>query len=399
LKVVLVISIIILEVVVFVVCSAFAKAEFYSIPSKQYFCPMKNLFLPALLSLVLLISCKENSTSDAVLSSKAARTSVNLELELLASDSISVRALEYRDSVYHYAGSKGAYGSFKTLSKTAEKGVIQTDSLALEFRSIAVTSGFTYLLNAGAPAYIYKIDHETEAVLKVYEEHSENVFYDSLKFWNDDEGIAMGDPTAQGDQQCISILKTYDGGDTWVKIACDRLPAFIDGEAGFAASNSNISIHGDQVWIATGGKAARVLYSKDRGEHWVAQETPIIAGGEMTGIFAMDFYNEKIGVIIGGNWAEKDNNNLNKAITTYGGATWNLMEQGSGPGYCSDIMFVPNTNGAELIAVGTPGIWWSGDQGTTWKKLSDEGFYTVAMQDKNHGMLMGYAKTASFGLR
>lgn len=361
---------------------------------------MKKLLFIALFSAFVFNSCKENKALDAASTSTFTpnRAQVDLELNMLVSDSISVRALSYQDSLYHFAGSTGAYGSYSPMTDKVQKGIIETDTLSLEFRSIAVTPNYTYLLNAGAPAFIYKINHRTQAVLKVYEEHTDGVFYDSLKFWNDEEGIAMGDPTKQEDKSCISILKTYDGGATWNKISCDQLPEYIEGEAGFAASNSNISIYGDQVWIATGGKAARVFYSKDRGENWTALNTPIIAGGEMTGIFAMDFFNGDLGVIIGGNWAEKENNYQNKAITTDGGTTWKLMEQGSGPGYCSDIMFIPDTEGQELIAVGTNGIWWSGDLGKSWDKLSDEGFYTVAMQNKNQGMLMGYAKSATFKL-
>ncbi len=362
---------------------------------------MKKYIAYIIFCCTVLTSCKQTTRSYPSEEAKtlSSRENINLEITLLESDSTSIRALQFEDSTYYFAGSKGNYGSYSMKNDSIKKGVILNDTVDLEFRSIAVTENFTYLLNAGAPAFIYKINHDNEEVLKVYQENGEGVFYDSLKFWDDEEGIAMGDPTSQTDKKCISILKTYDGGESWKKIDCTNLPEFIEGEAGFAASNSNISIVGDHVWIATGGKAARVFHSADRGESWVAHKTPIVAGQEMTGIFAMDFYDENRGVIIGGNWSEKDNNNFNKAITTDAGKTWKLMDQGNGPGYCSDILFIPDTDGQELLAVGTPGIWWSGDQGESWKKLSDEGFYTVAMKDRSNGMLMGYSKIASFTLQ
>jgi photosystem II stability/assembly factor-like uncharacterized protein len=362
---------------------------------------MKNLKYCIILSCILLTSCKDGATTTVPSETEhgAAREGVSIELNTINSDTTSVRALMYKDSTYRYAGSKGRYGAYTAADNSLKKGVIFTDSLELEFRSIAVTDDFTYVLNAGTPAYIYKINHSNEEVLKVYVEQGKDVFYDSLKFWNNDEGIAMGDSNAQGDKKCISILKTYDGGDTWKKISCENVPTYIEGEAGFAASNSNIAIIENNVWIATGGKAARVLYSADRGEHWVAYKTPIIAGSQMTGIFAMDFYDKNTGVIIGGNWEDKENNSSNKSITQDGGVTWTLLDPDNGAGYCSDVLFIPGTNGQELLAVGTPGVWWSGDQGGSWKLLSDQGFYTAAMKDQHSGMLMGYGKVARFKLK
>ena len=48
----------------------------------------------------------------------------------------------------------------------------------------------------------------------------------------------MGDPT----EDCLSIILTKDGGSTWNKIPCDKLPKIYEGEAAFAASNTNIKV-------------------------------------------------------------------------------------------------------------------------------------------------------------
>ena len=94
----------------------------------------------------------------------------------------------------------------------------------------------------------------------VYTEKHDKVFYDSMKFFADGKhGIAVGDPT----EDCASIIVTSDGGNTWTKISCDKLPKFEDGEAFFAASNTNIKIVGNTVWIASGGKKARILKSTE----------------------------------------------------------------------------------------------------------------------------------------
>jgi photosystem II stability/assembly factor-like uncharacterized protein len=119
-----------------------------------------------------------------------------------------------------------------------------------------------------------------EAGSVVYEEDHPSAFYDAIAFWDDQNGIAMGDPT----DSCLSIILTSDGGDSWTKIPCDRLPPSANNEAAFAASNSNIALIGDHAWIVSGGGRARVFHSPDRGETWEVFDTPIIQGGKMTGI-------------------------------------------------------------------------------------------------------------------
>jgi len=354
---------------------------------------MKNI-LTLFTAIVFLTSCKtETSSTDQLDDANQIATAQDASITItpVMTDSISVRALDYGSEKYWYAGSKGNYGSIDPATGTANRGVIKlNEDEEVEFRSIATTDNFTYILTAGNPALIYKIAHADESVEHVYTEVEERVFYDSMRFWNDEEGIAMGDPMGA----CFSVIKTYDGGKTWGKLKCTELPDYVDGEAAFAASNSNIAIYGDHVWMATGGAMARVFHSKDRGSSWEIYNTPMIQGGEMTGIFAMDFYNSNLGVIIGGDWNKKEENKFNKAITFNGGKSWKLLKDG--PGYCSDILFIPETNGNELLAVGSPGIWWSGDQGQSWKQLSDEGFYSAKMIDSTNGYLSGINRISSF---
>ena len=120
----------------------------------------------------------------------------------------------------------------------------------------------------------------------MYSESDAAVFYDSMDFWNAQEGIAMGDPT----DDCLSILLTKDSGENWYKVPCEQLPNTVIGEAAFAASDTNISIVGDHVWIASGGVVSRVFYSSDKGHSWTVFNTPIVQGTPTTGIYSIDFY-------------------------------------------------------------------------------------------------------------
>jgi hypothetical protein len=57
-------------------------------------------------------------------------------------------------------------------------------------------------------------------------------------------------------------------GNTWNKLPADKLPRTANGEAAFAASNTNIVIKGNNTWIVSGGMKARVFYSADKGNTW-----------------------------------------------------------------------------------------------------------------------------------
>ncbi|RRO21468.1 WD40/YVTN/BNR-like repeat-containing protein [Flavobacteriaceae bacterium 14752] len=318
----------------------------------------------------------------------------SVEISTVIEDSISIRALDFENKQYWFAGSKAKYGYINNL--TNEVITFQIDSINdLEFRSIAATPNYTYILTAGNPALVYKISQDNNKIQLVYTEEGESVFYDSMKFWNDTEGIALGDPQ----NGCFSLIKTIDGGKNWQKTNCEAMPKALSGEAAFAASNSNLKIYKNHIWFVTGGKHSRVFHSKNKGQSWKVYTTPVISGKQMTGIYAIDFYDENLGVIIGGDWNNKNSKNKNIAITTDGGKTWQLLSNETGPGYCSDIVFIPETQGQELLAVGSLGIWWSENQGKNWKKLSNEGFYTVEMVNKSDGFLAGHHKISRLKLK
>ncbi len=210
-----------------------------------------------------------------------------------------------------------------------------------------------------------------------------------MQFWNEMEGIALSDPTSN----CLSILLTTDGGKTWQKPSCNGLPKMNEGEAAFAASNTNIVIKGNNTWIVSGGKKARVYHSLDKGISWKVYETPIVQGEAMTGIFTADFYNETIGFIAGGNYEKPNQNFQNKALSTDGGKTWKLVSENSGFGYASCVQFVPNSNGKKLICVGSSGLFFSNDKGSTWTQLSrDSSLFTIRFIDEKTAIAAGKDK-------
>lgn len=325
----------------------------------------KMRYFILLIGVFLCTSCSLNTETDYR----------SVHIERVFTDSLSIRAIVPIDaSRVWFASNQGKVGLIdKTVPKLA---TIKYEDSLLHFRSIAVTKEAVFVLSISNPGVLYKIivsGSEASSIEEVYVENGEKVFYDSMAFFNDMEGIAMGDPTSS----CLSIITTRDGGNNWEKLDCERLPIVEKGEAAFAASNSNIAIYKDNVWVVSGGKKARVFHSIDKGVTWNVFDTPILQGKAMTGIYSVDFFDEQTGVIIGGNWDDKEFNQGNKAITIDGGKTWSLLSNGKGPGYRSSVKFVPGSNGQGIVAVGSPGISYSADQGKHWIELSSEGFYAL----------------------
>ncbi|WP_338409661.1 sialidase family protein, partial [uncultured Flavobacterium sp.] len=269
------------------------------------------------------------------------------------------------------------------------KYTISSDTVVNELRSIAQTNEYIFLLPVASPAHIYKISKKDNRQQIVYTELNEKVFYDSMHFKDELNGMAMGDPTSD----CLSVIKTTDGGNKWIKLTCDNLPKVELGEAAFAASNSNLIYTNSKIFMVSGGIKSRVFVSGDFGLSWQVYNTPLIQGEAMTGIFTADFYNDTIGFVSGGNYEKPNNNTFNKAITFDGGKTWKLVSNGLGFGYASCVQFIPNSKGKSLVSVGSSGIQLSNDFGNYWMKLnSDNDLYTLRFLDSTTAFAAGKNK-------
>jgi len=304
-------------------------------------------------------------------------------------DSTSIRAIIAIDSnTVYYAGSNADFGFTNNTGKTWTKQFFNfQDSIKPHFRSLATNGSDFFVMSIENPALLYKISKSATSL--VYVENHEKVFYDAMQFFDDKmHGIAVGDPT----ENCASIIITKDAGNTWKKISCERLPKFEDGEAFFAASNTNIKTIGNKVWIASGGKKSRVLFSADFGETWQIFETPIIQGNVSQGIYSIDFADEKKGIAIGGDYLKPSKNIDNIAITSNGGKTWKIVANGKNSGYKSCVQYVPNTQGKEVFAVGNKGVSYSNDGGFSWKEISNHSYHAIRFIDKNTAWLSGDKK-------
>lgn len=349
----------------------------------------KILFLALLIS----FSCKSDKSekpqnSETRNAEVREFSSVDIET-VFEDDSLSIRAIEIMGDNLAFAANNGTYGFYNSQTGEMKTGVLSDKDYTPEFRAVASTENDFFVLSVGSPALLFKTGN-SGAMELVYREDHEKAFYDSMIFWNDLEGIAMGDPT----ENCLSVIITRDGGESWEKLDCSELPETEVGEAAFAASNSNIAVKGEHTWILSGGKKSRVFYSPDKGESWEVFDTPLIQGSETTGGYSIDFYDENTGIIIGGDYTQPDDNSANKAITNNGGKTWELVGEGQEPGYKSSVRYVPNSEGKYVLATGFTGISYSVDGGEHWKQLSEEGFFTLRFVNDSTAYAAGKGRIA-----
>lgn len=302
-------------------------------------------------------------------------------------DSISVRTLEVMPGSVGFAGSDGLFGSISLPGFQVRTGRLGQGDTLPEFRATAHTAADFFVLSAGSPALLYKTGEAGRMEL-AYEDRDPEVFYDAMAFWDDRNGIAVGDAM----DGCLSILLTRDGGTSWRKLPCDSLPPALEGEGAFAASNTNIAIWERSCWIAT--TAGRIFYSPDLGAQWEVIQSPVAHDRPTQGIYSLAFADAQTGYAIGGDYTLPEEQIGNKARTTDGGSTWELVASGKSPGYKSCVQYVPGSGGADLVAVGFTGIDYSQDGGNTWERLSEEPFYTMRFLNDSVAVAAGRGRLA-----
>ena len=172
----------------------------------------------------------------------------------------------------------------------------------LDFRGVvAFNEKIAYLMASGEgeKSRIYKtVDGGANWELQ-FKGAENSLFLDSIACLSETKCFALGDPI---DGKFV-ILKTTDG-RRWNQLPAANLPAALDKEGAFAASNSNLLlVSEDEFYFVTGGFAARVLHTFD-GEHtWLAYSVPIAADNSSSGVFSIASGSNGRPVVVGGDYA------------------------------------------------------------------------------------------------
>ena len=261
-----------------------------------------------------------------------------------------------------------ASGTAGTVVRTSDGGkswkrLAVPDADKLDFRDIdAFDERNAYVLSIGngEASRIYRTSDGGTSWTLQFANTDPKVFLDAMAFWSPDRGIAFSDSV---DGQFV-IFATKDG-KSWTRIPADGLPSALPEEGAYAASGTNVAVHGeDDVWIAT--SRSRVLRSTDGGQRWTVAATPL-PSGSASGIFSIAFRDERHGVIVGGDYQKTGEAIDNAAFTTDGGATW-LPAKGLS-GFRSAVSQQPGTT--TWYAAGPTGVDISTDDGKTWKPHSE----------------------------
>lgn len=277
----------------------------------------------------------------------------------------SIRGLSVvSDQVAWVSGSKGYVGRSvdggRTWEWTQPKGY---DSL--DFRDIqAFDDQHAVIVNAGSPAFVLLTEDGGKSWSQQYTNADSLIFLDGMDFWNLKDGMIFGDPIR--DQ--MQLLRTKDGGASWQDVTAKLKFKMKLGEAGFAASGTSIKmLDKGKVWIATGGSASNIYFSKNYGKSWSKYPCPIMQGENSTGAFSIDFYDNQNGIVVGGNYLKDTDNSNNVLITSDGGKNW-IKPKVPVFGFRSVVVYL---NKNTIIAGGSSGLDVSSDGGQTWQHLSD----------------------------
>jgi hypothetical protein len=273
------------------------------------------------------------------------------------------------NDVVWVSGSNGTVGKSidggKSWKWMTVKGFEKTD-----FRDIEAFDKKTALIMAvDEPACILRTNDGGENWKIVFENKTIGMFLDAMEFWNDQSGIVIGDPI----NQLFYIGRTFDGGKTWQNIPDKYKPVADSGEACFASSGTNIrKLNKSEAVFVSGGLSSHIFIRDKK------MMLPLIQGKVSTGANSIAVKNNKIMVVVGGDFLQKDSTNKNCALTRNGGHSW-FQPKTSPHGYRSCIEYLIKN---KWITCGLNGVDISEDDGMNWRYISKESFHVCRKAKK-----------------
>ena len=336
----------------------------------------------------------------------------------------SLRGLFVLDeNVVWASGTNGTLVSSSDQGRTWRLQVIP-GAEALDIRDLHVFDAKNILaMTSGTPARLYRSADAGLSWRMVFESNDPQVFLDSVSFLDPANGLVMGDPV----DGRLFLLHSQDAGWTWTLVP--DAPELEPGEAGFAASGTNMTTIGGTRWaIALGGGLRQTDTARNnasdaseersnsnsnsdsdsdssaertgerRGQaqtpvsrivtvdrdlrEWQISDTPI-KRHESAGIFSLVFVDSLTGIAVGGDYKQPELAAEHLAVTQDGGATWSVPKAGPTPSGFRSCVAVGRrgTGQPSLIAVGTHGTDLSWDLGQTWQRVSDLGFNAVQFSE------------------
>jgi photosystem II stability/assembly factor-like uncharacterized protein len=257
----------------------------------------------------------------------------------------------------------------------------------LDFRDVkAFSAEVAYLLAAGPgeQSRIYKTNDGGKTWDLQFTNHDPKGFFDCMAFFDAMHGIAVGDPL----DGRFALIATSDGGANWNPLPAAYRPRSLATEGAFAASGTCLTVQGDSVWLVTGGNAARVFRSSDRGNTWAAADAPLLHDSASAGIFSISFNGPRHGVAGGGDYQHPERGGSTLAYTQDGGMTWN--PSGIYPQVYFSAVALDPQDGRRLLAAGSTHVGYTDDVGNqTWTKYWELSLNAVAYAGQGEALGVG----------
>jgi photosystem II stability/assembly factor-like uncharacterized protein len=286
------------------------------------------------------------------------------------------------DKIAWVSGSKGTIAVTKDSGKTWTwqqiKGFEQSD-----FRDIqAFSDKEAIVMSSGTPALILKtLDGGSTWQVK-YRNRDTSVFFDAMDF-NGKYGAVMADPI----NYHFIIFETNDRGKTWKQRDIGKTPAARDGEAGFAASGTCLSVYDngliktDGLVMVSGGSTANLYYALINAKKWLIQPLPLAHGTNSAGAFSFSS-DGKYWVAVGGDYQHDQRTDSTACYSNNSGKTWAISK--IPPGFQSCVQYI---TGKIYLSTGTSGTNISKDEGITWSKIDATSYNVCA----HHGKFILFA--------
>ena len=282
-----------------------------------------------------------------------------------------------------------AAGSSATIIRSEDGGSSWVDCSPsgypqLEFRSIHAWNNTTACAaSAGTPAVILRTTDAGRNWTQVYSHPAAEAFFDGLRFWDEQRGIAFSDPVGGK----LLIVSSQDAGRTWTAEAAEKLPQTLEHEAGFAASNSALCIgEGGAVWIGTGGAErpfSRVHLRTAWDAGWQVVDCPLPSGAAQ-GIFSIAIDGDQL-VAVGGDYRPDNNLQPTAAGSSDGGLSWQVADVPPAA-FRSAVVALPGLQHAASSRAGTRGFIATGPKGSDfsidgrrWEAFSTHGFHALTV--------------------
>jgi photosystem II stability/assembly factor-like uncharacterized protein len=208
-------------------------------------------------------------------------------------------------------------------------------------------------------------------------------FLDAIEHWENDKAIAYGDSF-----DSLLYLLQYDQQlSKWNRMI--NLPSALDNEGGFASSGTNIATYGKgEAIIGTGAASeARLLSTKDYGESWGVETTPMI-NGDFAGITSVRI-GKKYQLIVGGNLADTSNQAKKVYIREKSESEWEALpiDYSKGAYYGGDLL--EHENSFKVIACGPHGADLYDSRSKKWFRVSEDEYWSCKFIKPDLALFLG----------